>query len=165
MVIAVLLVEVDSINSLRRSLIAFLFFRTNGNATERDAVSFKRRAIAQECEPPRGLLHEDAIGLGVWGQGMKIEMGADQNSQREQAKKDNIEKQHFHNRLQRSGGLTTALYIISIGRRARGSRSFVVAVLGEVTNGPPSSGALSENATSGISLGKPSSGNSFRSGK
>ena len=41
----------------------------------------------------------------------------------------------------------------------------VVAVLGEVTKGPPSSGAADVNATSGMSLGKPSSGNSFRSGK
>ena len=40
-----------------------------------------------------------------------------------------------------------------------------VAVLGVVTNGPPSRGAAEENATSGISLGKPSTGNSFRRGK
>src|SRR5205814_10342849 len=54
---------------------------------------------------------------------------------------------------------------ISVGLRARGSRSLVVAVLGEVTNGPPSRGAAEENAMSGMSLGKPSNGNSFRSGK
>src|SRR5437016_6176764 len=51
------------------------------------------------------------------------------------------------------------------GRRARGSRSFVVAVEGTVTNGPPSIGAAWENATSGISLGLPSNGKSFRKGK
>src|ERR1039457_2205686 len=45
------------------------------------------------------------------------------------------------------------------------SRSFVVAVDGIVTNGPPSIGAASVKATSGISLGKPSSGNSLRRGK
>lgn len=51
------------------------------------------------------------------------------------------------------------------GGCARGSRSFAVAVLGLVTNGPPSIGVTFVKATSGISLGKPSSGNSFRNGK
>jgi hypothetical protein len=48
---------------------------------------------------------------------------------------------------------------------ARGSRSLVPPGLGEVTNGPPARGALSLKATSGISLGLPSSGKSFLSGK
>src|SRR5436309_5720712 len=51
------------------------------------------------------------------------------------------------------------------GGRARGSRSFDVAVLGTVTNGPPSIGVTLVKAISGISLGNPSSGKSFRSGK
>src|SRR5215475_6850540 len=51
------------------------------------------------------------------------------------------------------------------GGLARGSRSLVVAVLGRVTKGPPSSGADLVKATSGISLGRPSNGNSFRNGK
>src|SRR4029434_3672723 len=51
------------------------------------------------------------------------------------------------------------------GGLARGSRSFVVAVLGCVTNGPPSSGADLVKATSGISLASPSNGNSLRNGK
>src|SRR5437868_2210205 len=55
--------------------------------------------------------------------------------------------------------------IYNSGGRARGSRSLAVAVLGRVTNGPPSSDAALLKATSGISLGSPSNGNSFRSGK
>ena len=51
------------------------------------------------------------------------------------------------------------------GGRARGSRSLAVAVLGRVTNGPPSSDAALVKATSGISLGRPSNGNSLRNGK
>jgi len=51
------------------------------------------------------------------------------------------------------------------GGRARGSRSLALAVLGTVTNGPPSIGVTFVKATSGISLGSPSSGNSFRNGK
>src|SRR5256886_6067746 len=51
------------------------------------------------------------------------------------------------------------------GGLARGSRSLAVAVLGWVTNGPPSIGVALVNATSGISLGRPSNGNSFRKGK
>src|SRR5207248_2742990 len=54
---------------------------------------------------------------------------------------------------------------LTSGRLARGSRSLAVAVDGCVTNGPPSIGAAEVNATSGISLGKPSSGKSFLSGK
>ncbi len=42
-------------------------------------------------------------------------------------------------------------YDYSSIRRARGSRSFVVAVEGRVTNGPPSSGAALVKATSGTS--------------
>ncbi len=49
--------------------------------------------------------------------------------------------------------------------RERGSRSLVVAVVGLVTKGPPSSGARFEKATSGISLGLPASGKSLRRGK
>ena len=51
------------------------------------------------------------------------------------------------------------------GGLARGSRSLAVAVLGRVTKGPPSSDAAFVKATSGISLARPSSGNSFRNGK
>jgi hypothetical protein len=51
------------------------------------------------------------------------------------------------------------------GGRARGSRSLVPVAVGEVTNGPPASGATALNATSGISLGFPSNGKSFRNGK
>src|SRR5436309_1241824 len=51
------------------------------------------------------------------------------------------------------------------GGRARGSRSLEPAVLGTVTKGPPSRGVTLVKATSGISLGSPSSGKSFRSGK
>ena len=115
---------------------------------------------------------------------MQIQMSADQNTHGKQTDKDENEEQHFQhcaaNFFPRSGGLQTAVYFggrfgkrpsliqdhgNSIGLRARGSRSFVVAVLGDVTNGPPSSGAAEENATSGMSLGNPSKGNSFRSGK
>ncbi|MEY5015999.1 MAG: hypothetical protein RIS92_2357 [Verrucomicrobiota bacterium] len=49
--------------------------------------------------------------------------------------------------------------------RERGSRSLVVAVVGLVTKGPPSSGARFEKATSGMSLGRPARGKSFRKGK
>src|SRR6266576_2378037 len=51
------------------------------------------------------------------------------------------------------------------GGCARGSRSFEPAVLGTVTNGPPSIGVALVKATSGISLGNPSRGKSFRNGK
>jgi hypothetical protein len=51
------------------------------------------------------------------------------------------------------------------GGRARGSRSLVPESVGAVTNGPPASGATALNATSGISLGFPSNGKSFRNGK
>ena len=60
-------------------------------------------------------------------------------------------------------GLLSDFY--NSGGRARGSRSLVVAVDGRVTNGPPSSGADLVKATSGISLGRPSNGNSLRNGK
>ena len=43
--------------------------------------------------------------------------------------------------------------MIYSGCRERGSRSFDVAVLGRVTNGPPSNGAADVKATSGMSLG------------
>src|SRR5438270_8448292 len=65
-----------------------------------------------------------------------------------------------------SRGLSdSSAYSFKSGRRARGSRSFVVAVEGRVTKGPPSIGAAWENATSGISLGLPSSGKSLRKRK
>ena len=48
--------------------------------------------------------------------------------------------------------------------RARGSRSLVVAVVPKVTKGPPSKGAASLKATSGMSLGLPPSGKSLRNG-
>ena len=59
------------------------------------------------------------------------------------------------------GLVTDSLYPIGF---ALGSRSDVPAVVGDVTNGPPSSGAVPVKATSGISLGLPARGNSFRSG-
>jgi len=64
----------------------------------------------------------------------------------------------------RRSGLTLLATHNSAGR-ARGSRSLEPAVLGIVTKGPPSSGVTLVNATSGISLGKPASGKSFRNGK
>ena len=48
--------------------------------------------------------------------------------------------------------------------RDLGSRSLVVNVVGTVTNGPPSIGARRLKATSGMSLARPASGKSLRSG-
>jgi hypothetical protein len=47
---------------------------------------------------------------------------------------------------------------------ARGSRWIVSASWGDVTNGPPSRGAMPVKATLGISLSLPARGNSFRKG-
>jgi hypothetical protein len=139
-------------------LIAFEFLCANRLAPERHLVCFQDRLPTQQRQTTRRLFHEDAVGHGVLGQGTEIQMGRDDCA-------DNCEAKHEQDKQNQFQQGSRPCYIWPIGRRARGSRSFVVAVLGDVTNGPPSSGALSEKATSGMSLGKPSSGNSFRSGK
>ncbi len=73
-----------------------------------------------------------------------------------------------HEEEQNRKPISTRLLPVNLARPAVAPAArdpLVVAVLGGVTNGPPSSGALAEKATSGMSLGKPSSGNSLRSGK
>src|SRR5439155_7740464 len=51
------------------------------------------------------------------------------------------------------------------GIRTRGSRAIVSLPPAMVTNGPPTIGVVSVNATSGNSLGRPASGKSLRNGK
>jgi len=64
--------------------------------------------------------------------------------------------------LQRGGG-GGAHRLLSSAGRARGSRSWENGA-GLVTKGPPSSGAFAVKAISGISVGSPSKGKSFRKG-
>ena len=155
MIIAVRFVKIDPIDPFRRSLVAFVFLRPNRGAAQRDGVTFQNASVVEQRQPTRGFLDHDSIGYRVEGQGIEIQV----SGRREPAGGEtNYEKKNQQNFQPRN-------YCGSIGRRARGSRSFVVAVLGMVTNGPPSSGALSEKATSGMLLGNPSSGNSFRNGK
>jgi hypothetical protein len=158
MVVAVRFVEIDRIHAFRCALIAFEFFRADRLAAKNDAIRFERSLATEERQPTRRLFHKNAVDHRVQRQGIEVQMRRDHCADNCMAKHDKKQEKQFQQGPK-------PCYICPIGRRARGSRSFVVAVLGEVTNGPPSSGALSENATSGISLGKPSSGNSFRSGK
>ena len=153
MVVAVRFVKIDRVNSFRRALIAFEFLCARGRAAECHRIAFQSAPILKQRQATCGLLDENSIGHGIVGQGIYIQI----SSRREAAR-------HYANN-QKNKQQQLQFYSGSAGSRARGSRSFVVAVLGSVTNGPPSSGALSENATSGMLLGNPSSGNSFRRGK
>ena len=155
MVIAVRLVEIDPVNAFRRSLIAFVFLRPEGRATQRHGISFQDPAILKQRQAAGRFLDENSVCHSVAGQGIKVQVSSRREPDNGKACDEKEDQEDFQPRC----------YCGSIGRRARGSRSFAVAVLGSVTNGPPSSGALSENATSGMLLGNPSSGNSFRSGK
>ena len=109
--------------------------------------------VPKERQPSCGFLDYDSIGHRIAGQGIDVQIRCC------------CQPNRYHANDQKKNQEQLQFYSGSIGLRARGSRSFVVAVLGSVTNGPPSSGALSENATSGMLLGNPSSGNSFLSGK
>jgi len=153
MVVAVRFVKIDGVNSFRCTLIAFEFFCAHWRAAERHRITFQSTPVPKQGQPARRFLDENSIRHRIAGQGIHVQVsrGRETNCHQTNNQKDNQQQLQFY-----SG---------SAGRRARGSRSFVVPVLGSVTNGPPSSGALSENATSGMLLGNPSSGNSFRSGK
>jgi hypothetical protein len=155
MVIAVRLVEIDCVKAFRRPLIAFVFFHPRRRTTQRHSIGLQHSPVPHEDQPPRGFFDNEAVSHRIAGQGIEIYVSHGGYADRDQAKREEKNQQDFQRRL----------YCGSIGLRARGSRSFVVAVLGDVTKGPPSSGALSEKATSGMLLGKPSNGNSFRSGK
>ena len=150
-VIAVRFVEIDLVNSFRRSLIAFVFFRPDRNATQGNPISFQDASVLKQHQSSRRFFDDDSIRDGIAGQGTEVHVGR----RRETADCETDDKKKNQQNFQPYNS----------GLRARGSRSFVVAVLGNVTNGPPSRGAVSENATSGILLGSPSSGNSLRSGK
>jgi hypothetical protein len=149
--VAIGLMEIDHVDPFRSSLIAFEFLSPAGRTTQRYRICFQRLPVPNESQTPRGFFDDHAISHGIAGQGIDVQVSVGSDPRRPQAKQEQEDQKY--------------LQAYSSGRRARGSRSFVVAVLGAVTNGPPSSGALSENATSGILLGKPSSGNSFRRGK
>ena len=150
-VIAVGLVEIDFVNPLRRALVAFVLLGADRRAAQRYRITFQNASVLKQRQSPRCFFHNDPVRHSVAGKGIEIYIG--RRGQTHGCETDD-EKNYQQNFQPYSSGL-----------RARGSRSFVVALLGNVTKGPPSSGAVSEKATSGILLGNPSSGNSFRSGK
>ena len=153
MVIAVRFVKIDRVDSFRRALIAFEFLCANWRAAECHRIAFQNAPVLKQRQPAGCFLDENSIGHRIVGQGSYVQISGRREADSHQTNDQKNDQQQLQ------------FYNGSAGRRARGSRSFVVAVLGSVTNGPPSSGALSENATSGMLLGNPSSGNSFRSGK
>ena len=88
MIIAVRFVEIDPVKSFGRALIAFLFLRADGRAAQGDAIRFQNGVTIQKREPACGFIHADAIGHGIRGEGMQIEMRANHCGDGEEAKQN-----------------------------------------------------------------------------
>ncbi len=154
-VVAVRLVEINRVSSFRCALVTLVFFWADWTAAKRDTIAFQRRSRAKKSKTSRCFLYQDTVRNGIAGQGIHVEVGDRGNAGYRQENK----QQEKQEQLQSRGG--------SIGLRARGSRSFVVAALGRVTVGPPSQGSAFRESERQALLanGNPSSGNSLRSGK